>query len=127
MTESRKCCGAGQTRRPVLPSSRFQEDLGLAPPTRVGGRGQRAARVGSDGWKTMRPSLEDTVFFVVGLKVFIHATGVGHLFAINLWQELRVLDALLLVEQDVGRVSVDLLRVHFLVRENGSVVVPRLS
>lgn len=67
------------------------------------------------GWKT-RPSLEDTVFFVVGLKVFIHATGVGHLFAIDLWQELRVLDSLLLVEQDVSRVGVDLLGLHFLVK-----------
>lgn len=70
----------------------------------------------------MRPSLEHTVFFVVGLKVFIHATGVGHLFAIDLWQELRVLDSLLLVEQDVSRVGVDLLGMHFLVRENGSAV-----
>lgn len=60
------------------------------------------------------PSLENTVFLVVGLKVFIHATGVGHLFAIDLWQELGVFDALLLVEEDVGRVGVDLLRVHFL-------------
>lgn len=48
------------------------------------------------------PSLEDTVFFVVGLKVFIHATGVGHLLAIDLRQELGVVDALLLVEEDVG-------------------------
>lgn len=70
----------------------------------------------------MKPSLEDTVFFVVGLKVFIHATGVGHLFAIDLWQELRVLDSLLLVEQDVSRVGVDLLGMHFLVKENWSVV-----
>lgn len=60
------------------------------------------------------PSLEDTVFFVVGLKVFIHATGVGHLLAIDLRQELGVVDALLLVEEDVGRVGVDFLRVHFL-------------
>lgn len=98
---------------------------GPLPPTRAGGA--RAARVGSDGWKTMTPSLEDTVFFVVGLKVFIHATGVGHLFAIDLWQELRVLDPLLLVEQDVSRVGVDLLRVHFLVRGNRSAAVPHLS
>lgn len=48
------------------------------------------------------PSLEDTVFLVVGLKVFIHATGVGHLLAVNLWEELRVVDPLLLVEEDVG-------------------------
>lgn len=59
-------------------------------------------------------SLEHTVFLVVGLKVFIHATGVGHLLAIDLWQELGVVDPLLLVEEDVGRVGVDLLRVHFL-------------
>lgn len=71
----------------------------------------------------MRPSLEDTVLFVVRLKVFIHATGVGHLFAIDLWQELRVLDSLLLVEQDVSRVGVDLLGLHFLVRETWSVKV----
>lgn len=63
------------------------------------------------------PSLENTVFFVVGLKVFIHATCVGHLFAIDLWQELGVVDPLLLVEEDVGRVGVNLLRVHFLHRE----------
>lgn len=67
-----------------------------------------------------RPSLEDTVFFVVRLKVFIHATGVGHLFAIDLWQELRVLDPLLLVEEDVSRVGVDLLGVYFLGREKRS-------
>lgn len=63
------------------------------------------------------PSLEDTVFLVVRLKVFIHATGVGHLFAIDLWQEVGVLDSLLLVEEDVGRVGVHLLRVHFLQRK----------
>lgn len=63
------------------------------------------------------PSLENTVFFVVGLKVFIHATCVGHLFAIDLWQELGVVDPLLLVKEDVGRVGVNLLRVHFLHRE----------
>lgn len=59
-------------------------------------------------------SLEDTVFLVVGLKVFIHATGVGHLLAVDLWQILGVVDSLLLVEKDVGRVGVNLLRVHFL-------------
>lgn len=69
----------------------------------------------------MRPLLEDTVLFVVGLKVFIHATGVGHLFAIDLRQKVRVLDSLLLVEQDVRRVGVDLLRLHLLVRQNRSV------
>ncbi len=55
------------------------------------------------------PSLEDTVFLIVGLKVFIHATGVGHLFAINLWEKLGVVNSLLLIEEDVGRVGVDLL------------------
>lgn len=59
-------------------------------------------------------SLENAVLFVVGLKVLVHATGVGHLLAVDLWQELGVVDALLLVEEDVGRVGVDLLRVHFL-------------
>lgn len=63
------------------------------------------------------PSLKDTVFLVVGLKVFVHATGVGHLFTIDLWQELGVLDSLLLVEEDVRRVGVDLLGVHLLERE----------
>lgn len=82
--------------------------------------GAREQQGWPDGWKTMRPSLDDTVFFVVGFKVFIHATGVGHLFAIDLWQELRVLHSPLLVEQDISRVGVDLLGLHFLVRENRS-------
>lgn len=47
-------------------------------------------------------SLEDTVFLVVRLKVFVHATGVSHLLAIDLWKELGVVDTLLLVEEDVG-------------------------
>lgn len=47
-------------------------------------------------------SLEDTVLLVVGLEVLVHATGVGHLLAIDLWQELGVVDPLLLVEEDVG-------------------------
>lgn len=64
------------------------------------------------------PSLKDTVFLVVRLKVFIHATGVGHLFAIDPWQELGILDSLLLVEKNVGRVGVDLLGVHFLESKN---------
>lgn len=59
-------------------------------------------------------SLEDAVFLVVGLKVFVHATGVGHLFAVSLWEELGVVHSLLLIEEDVCRVCVNLLRVHFL-------------
>lgn len=62
-------------------------------------------------------SLENAVLFVVGLKVLVHATGVGHLLAVDLWQELGVVDTLLLVEKDVGRVGVNLLRVHFLQRQ----------
>lgn len=69
-------------------------------------------------WKTKVRSLEDTVFLVVGLKVFVHATGVGHLLAVDLWQELGVVHPLLLVEEDVGRVCVYLLRVQFLSIQN---------
>lgn len=67
-------------------------------------------------------SLEDTVFFVVRLKVFIHATGVCHLLAISLWQKLGVVDSLLLVEEDVGRVCINLLRVHLLRTETTGLV-----
>ena len=59
-------------------------------------------------------SLEDTVLLVVRLKVFVHATGVGHLLAVCLWQELGVVDPLLLIEEDVRRVGVNLLGVHLL-------------
>lgn len=59
-------------------------------------------------------SLQYTVLLIIGLKVFVHATGVGHLLAVGLWQEPGVVHSLLLVEQDVGRVRIDFLRVHFL-------------
>lgn len=110
---------AAQARQPALAFSEERRLLLLPQGSR---RRQRAARVGRT-----RPSLEDAVLFIVGLKVFIHATGVGHLFAIDLWQEVRVLDPLLLVEQDVSRVGVDLLRLHFLVGEERSVIVTKGS
>lgn len=108
---------AAQTRQPALVSAVSEERRLLLLPWGSRGR-QRATRVGRT-----RPSLEDAVLFIVGLKVFVHATGVGHLFAIDLWQEVRVLDPLLLVEQDVGGVGVDLLRLHFLVGEERSVIL----
>lgn len=110
-----------QTRQPALVSA-FSEEQRLLLLPQGSRRRQRAARVGRT-----RPSLEDAVLFIVGLKVFIHATGVGHLFAIDLWQEVRVLDPPLLVEQDVSRVGVDLLRLHFLVGEDRSVIVTKGS
>ena len=65
-------------------------------------------------WKTTVLSLQDTVFFVVRLKVLVHTTGVGHLLAIGLWQKLGIVHPLLLVEEDVGRVCINLLGAQFL-------------
>lgn len=61
-------------------------------------------------------SLQHTVFLVVRFKVLVHAARVCHLLAIDLGQELGIVHPLLLVEQNVGRVRVDLVRVQFLTR-----------
>lgn len=59
-------------------------------------------------------SLQHTVLLVVGLEVLVHAARVCHLLAIDLGQELGIVHPLLLVEQNVGRVRVDLVRVQLL-------------
>lgn len=66
-------------------------------------------------WKSMA-SLQHTVLLVVRFKVFVHASGVCHLFALCFWQKLRVVHSLLLIEQDVSWICVNLVRVNFLNR-----------
>lgn len=62
-------------------------------------------------------SLKNTVLLVVCFKILVHAAGVRHLFPISLWHEQRVIHSLLLVEEDVCRICVSLLWIHFLQKE----------
>lgn len=66
-------------------------------------------------WKSMA-SLQHTVLLVVRFKVFVHASGVCHLFALCFWQKLWVVHSLLLIEQDVSWICVNFVRVNFLRR-----------